>query len=133
MLKIIYGKKGTGKSRNLVDSANNEVKTAKGDIIYIDDSSRRMYDLKHEIRFVDTTEYGMDSQDKLYGFICGILASNYDISAVYMDSIKPVTDKKMNNAENFIKCLDTITRDIHFVMVITGDPDHCPEFIKNYI
>ena len=135
MLKIIYGKKGTGKSQQLVDAANSEVKTAKGDILYIDDSSRRMYELKHEIRFVDTTEYGMDSLDKLYGLICGMLASNYDVSAIYIDSIKGVTDKNLdiNSAESFINRLEEVTKDINFVMVITGIPENCPEFIKNHL
>ena len=132
MLKIIYGKKGSGKSQQLVDAANSEVKTAKGDILYIDDNARRMYDLRHEVRFVDTSEYGIDSQDKLYGLICGMLASNYDVSAIYVDSIKNVTDKNLdiNRAESIIESLDKVTNGKNFVMVITGIPENCPEFIK---
>lgn len=133
MLKIIYGKKGTGKSKLLVDTANSEVGTAKGDIIYIDDNSRPMYDLRHEIRFVDTSEYDIDSQDKLYGLICGMLASDYDISTIYMDSIKHIIDKNLQSMEKFFKQLEHITRDVNFVMIISGDPQSCPEFIKPFI
>ncbi len=133
MLKIIYGKKGSGKSKILVDMANTEVSNSKGDIIYIDDDSRPMYDLRHEIRFIDLSEYDIDSQDRLYGMICGMLASNYDISTIYMDGIKHIIEKDLANTERFFKCLAKAVEDINFVMIISGEPNNCPEFIKEYI
>lgn len=135
MIQVIYGKKGSGKTKRLVDMANAEVNTAKGDIVYIDDDSRCMYDLRHEVRFVNCCDYGIDNQDKLYGFISGMMAQDYDISSIYIDGIKNILEKGIKNLNGFFNELDKITgeNDISVYMVISGNEDQLPEFMKKYI
>ena len=135
MISVIYGKKGSGKSKKLVDMANHEVAESKGDIVFIDDDSRAIYDLKHEIRFVNCVDYTIDNADKLYGFISGMMAQDYDISSIYIDGIKNILEKGISNLNKFFKELDQITTEynINVYMVISGNEDQLPDFMKKYI
>jgi energy-coupling factor transporter ATP-binding protein EcfA2 len=135
MISVIYGKKGSGKSKKLVDMANAEVAEAKGDIVFIDDDSRAIYDLKHEIRFVNCIDYLINNADKLYGFISGMMAQDYDISSIYIDGIKNILEKGISTLKGFFADLDRITAEynISVIMVISGNDDQLPDFIKQYI
>jgi len=131
MIHVIYGKKGSGKSKRLLDMANAEVEKATGNIVYLDDNNRCMYDLKHEIRFINTSDYSIDNTDKLYGFVCGILSRDFDISTVYIDGLKKIVGKE-ENLEKLIKKLDKVFDGINAYIVISGSED-APEYLKKYV
>ena len=131
MIHVIYGKKGSGKSKRLLDMANAEVEKAAGNIVYLDDNNRCMYDLKHEIRFINTSDYSIDNTDKLYGFVCGILSRDFDISTVYIDGLKKIVGKE-ENLEKLIKKLDKVFDGINAYIVISGSED-VPEYLKKYV
>ena len=76
MVRVIYGKKGSGKTKKIIDLANEAVKASTGELVFIDDDNRYMYDLRHEVRFVNATEYNVTSPETFMGFLCGILAGN---------------------------------------------------------
>ena len=135
MVQLIYGAKGSGKTKRLLDMVNQELAETKGDVVFIDDDKRYMYDVKHEVRFVDVTEYGIDSEDKLYGFISGMLAQNFDIAAIYLDAFLHIIKKKPEEIENTVKDLEKIAKmnDCKLVLNVSGDPDKIPEFLKPYI
>jgi len=135
MIRIIFGHKGSGKTKRLLDYTNDAQKEARGNIVFIDDDKRYMYDVKHEVRFVDVTEYGIDSEDKLYGFISGMLAQNFDIAAIYLDAFLHIIKKKPEEIENTVKDLEKIAKmnDCKLVLNVSGDPDKIPEFLKPYI
>ena len=78
MIKVIYGAKGTGKTKMMIDAANAAVKEAKGHLIFITDSKRGMYDLDRAVRFIDVSEYDVAGEAALCGFIKGVIAGNYD-------------------------------------------------------
>lgn len=86
MIQLIYGSKGSGKTKRLIEMVNAEVNATDGSVVFMDDNKRYMYDVDRAVRFVDVTEYNVDSEEKLYGFLCGMLAQNFDISAIYMDA-----------------------------------------------
>ena len=131
MIHVIYGKKGSGKSKRLLDMANAEVEKTTGNIVYLDDNNRCMYDLKHEIRFINTSDYSIDNTDKLYGFVCGILSRDFDISTVYIDGLKKIVGKE-ENLEKLIKKLDKVFDGINAYIVISGSED-APEYLKKYV
>jgi len=135
MIRLIYGKKGSGKSKRLLDMANAEVTASEGDIVYIDDDTRYMYDLKHEIRFVNTRDYAIDCPEKLYGLVCGMIAQDYDIASIYIDGVKNIVKKNAGNLEKLLKELDSITKkfDVKTYVVISGEPDSMPEYLKSYV
>ena len=132
MIRLIYGKKGSGKSKKLLDLANAEVAKATGNLVYLDDDNRCMYDLQHEIRFINTSDYGIDNIDNLYGFVCGILSGDFDISAIFIDGLKKMMKNHDGDLEALLKKLDTLFADISAYIVIHGS-DEPPEFMKKYI
>ena len=87
MINLIPGKKGTGKTKILVDSIKEAVTTCKGNVVCIERGMKLTYDIPHKVRLVDAEEYGISSFDAFYGFVAGMLAGNYDIQEVYVDGI----------------------------------------------
>lgn len=132
MIHLIYGKKGTGKSKILLDMANAEVEKAHGNIVYIDDNKRCMYDLKRQIRFTNMNDYHIDTPDALYGFICGILSRDFDISAVYIDGLKKMVNYKSEELKTLLTRLDKVFDDINAYIVVSGDDD-MPQYLADYI
>ena len=109
MIQIIHGKKGTGKTKKILDMANEAVKNYKGDIIFVDDDNRYMFDLKHEIRFVNAGEYGCNSPEMFLGFICGMLSQNFDISVIFVDAFLKLVKCDVEKTEELFARLDTLT------------------------
>ncbi len=132
MIHIIYGKKGSGKSKRLLDMANAEVESASGNIVYLDDNNRCMYDLKHEVRFINLADYSINNFDKLYGFVCGILSRDFDISSVYIDGLKKMTRKEEDDVEKLLKKFDKVFGDINAYLVISGS-EEVPEYLEKLV
>ena len=132
MIKLIYGKKGSGKSKRLLDMANTEAEEAKGNIVYIDDNNRCMYDLNHEIRLINITEYEINCVESLYGFICGIISGNFDIHSLYIDGIKKILYKEDADIEQLLSKLDVVLKDKQAFMIYSSE-DEMPEYLKKYI
>ncbi len=132
MIHLIYGKKGTGKSKKLLDMANAEIERTHGNIVYIDDNKRCMYDLKHQIRFINLNDYNISSPDILYGFICGILSRDFDISSIYIDGLKRMVNYKSEELKTLLTRLEKVFDDINAHIVISGDDD-MPEYMAKYI
>lgn len=135
MIELIYATKGSGKTKRLIDLANTELASTKGDVVFIDDDKRYMYDVKHQIRFVDVMDYEIDSCDALYGLLCGMVAQNFDIEAIYIDAFLKIIHKKPEELEEYIAKIERLTEKNHFkaVIIISADPDQAPEFLKKYI
>lgn len=132
MIKLIYGKKGSGKSKQLLSMANAEADTANGNIVYIDDNNRCMYDLKHQIRFVNITEYEIGSVDGLYGFICGVIAGDFDIHSFYIDGLKKILYSEDADIEKLLSKLEKVLKDKQ-AFIIYSCEDDVPENLKKYI
>ena len=136
MLKFIIGKKGSGKTNKLIESVNTAVKTDKGHLVFINNGKRHIFDLDSRIRLVDTDEYKITSYQAVYGMICGVLAQDYDVSAIFVDSItKIIKDEDIKSAEIAIADLAELCEKNNVDVVITAsvDEDEAPDFIKKYV
>ncbi len=135
MIQLIYAKKGSGKTKRLIDLANAELNTTKGDVVFIDDDKRYMYDVKHQVRFVDAKDYGIDSMDSLYGLLCGMVAQNFDIEAIYIDAFLKIIGRDVEDIEEYFKKIEALTAKNQFkaVIIISADPDKAPDYLKKYI
>ncbi len=135
MVKLIYSPKGTGKTKKLIDMANEELNTAKGDIVFIDDNKRYMYDVKHQIRFVDAEDYKITTGEAMYGLICGMVAQDFDIESIYIDAFLKITGLQVEDTEDLIKKIDDLSKKSSFnaIIIISGDPKTAPEFLKAYM
>lgn len=134
MIKILYGPKGSGKTKALVSSANNRAKESKGVVVFIDDSTKLMYDLKHEIRFVNMSEFPRLSNDGFFGFLCGILSQNYDIEGIFIDRLNFITNENVQEFGAFFEKLGKIAEvhDTEFFITFNGPADEMPDFLKKY-
>lgn len=105
MLELIIGAKGNGKTRKMVEKANNESKRTSGSIIYIDKSNKHMYELSNVIRLINLHEYDILSMDAFMGFIQGLISSNHNLTHIFLDNFMMMCNigpEKLNDALNEI-------------------------------
>ena len=86
MVQLIVGKKGKGKTKHLLDKVNQEVKEVSGSIVYLDKSTKHMYELNNKVRLIDVSDYLIDNSDAFLGFLCGIVSQDHDLEQMYLDS-----------------------------------------------
>ena len=135
MIKVVYGAKGTGKTKQMIDAANAAVAQAKGHLIYITDSKRYMYDLEREVRFIDTSEYDIAGEAALCGFIKGVIAGNNDNEYVYIDGVVRIAGKPVQEMAAFFYMLDKVSKANNLVITVsvTADKEELPDFVTKYL
>ena len=134
MVELLIGKKGTGKTKALIENVNNASAVAKGNVVFIsDDSSRSMYDIKSKVRMVDTKEFTISSYSEFLGFICGVISRDFDITNIFIDGIfKIVGSDNLEGFEEFLNKLEAISAkfSIAFNISVSVDADTAPDYIK---
>lgn len=135
MIKVLYGKKGMGKTKVLIDTANQMATESNGDVVFIDGDSSLMYDLKHEIRFINATEFPVSNDLSFLGFICGIISEDYDIDSIFIDGLSYLVKQSIQSMEGFFKTLETVAEkyNIQFTISMNGDEGAIPEYLKKYL
>ena len=135
MIQILAGEKGEGKTKRLLEMANEAGKNSKGHVVFIDDDNRHMYDLHYNIRFVKTN-FAMNDQKILFGFICGILSQDNDIEQIYIDGLHNIVENITNeDVAEFTAELGKLSAEngVDFVFIISSKVDTLPEGIKRYV
>ena len=134
MIQVIHGKKGSGKTKKILDMANQAIAEHKGDVVFVDNDNRYMFDLRHEIRFVNGGEYNCDSPEMFFGFLCGMLAQNFDISVVFVDAFLKLVKKDISECEGFFTRLEelSVRHNVQFVISVNVDDAVAPEYLKKY-
>lgn len=135
MVKLIVGKKGTGKTKTLIDMVNSAVETSSGAVICIEKGDKLRYDVKYQARLVDTSEYGISGADSLYAFVCGIYASNHDITHIFIDSAAKMCDNTAEGLASFLRRAASLAERVNIDLVLTSSvtEDELPEDIKAYL
>ena len=134
MIQVIHGKKGSGKTKKILDMANAAVDQYKGNVIFVDDDNRYMFDLKHQVRFVNASEYGVNSPEMFFGFLCGMLSQNFDISVVLIDAFLKLVKCPIEDTEAFFARLEKVAGEHRVEIIISCSVDDAvaPEFLKKY-
>lgn len=135
MVQLIYAAKGSGKTKKLLGMVAEEAKNAAGAVVFMDDDTRYLREVPTSVRFVDISEYGIDSADALFGFICGMYSQNYDIGAVYIDSFLKIIGKQPAEAEDFFQKFTAFCdkNNIHAVLSVSAEAETAPEFLKAWM
>lgn len=135
IMQLIVGLKGTGKTKTLIDAVNAASKETNGVVICIECGRKLTFDIKYHARLVDTQEYGVDDADKLYGFVCGMLAGNYDITELFIDSALKICNDDVNAFEEFVCKVEKITsaHKIECVIVASVAPEALSEKTSCFI
>ena len=134
MVTLIAGKKGSGKSKEIVKRANEALESHKGDVIFIDDDSRAMYDLHHDIRFVDLSKFQVKTTCEFLGFICGLISHNYDIQTIYIDGIMNTVKMTQEELIEWFSRVEQVSQNhkINFVVTLNYESE-LPEGLSQYL
>ena len=134
MVTLIAGKKGSGKTKDIVNKANNELLASKGNMIFIDDDNRAMYDLHHDIRFINLSEFPITSACEFLGFICGLISNNYDIEKIYIDGIMNTVKMSADELVEWFTKVDDISTAFNIDFLITLNYEtEIPERLQKFL
>ena len=135
MVQIIAGRKGKGKTKYLLDMANAAVKEAKGSIVYLDKSSKHMYELNNKIRLINVAEFSVSTAEGFIGFICGIISQDHDLESMYLDSFLKLAGLEGEDITATLAELDQISAKYHvnFVLSVSMDGEELPESAKDMV
>lgn len=135
MIKIIIGDKGSGKSKTLIQDANEAVKKTKGHLVFVDVDNSHMFQIDYNIRFMGLKDYSITNEEAFYGFICGVIASNYDVEGIYIDGLTRITNKKPEELEDFFNKISTLELkyNVNFIFTIHGKKEELPKYLEKYI
>lgn len=133
MINLIPGKKGTGKTKILVDSIKKTAENATGNVVCIERGMQLTYDLPHNVRLADAEEYGINSFDSFYGFVAGLMAGNYDIQEVFVDGILKIGGRDYDAFGNMLEKVAVLTKDVNVTFTVSADVDELPAKVKAFI
>ena len=120
MLKLIIGVKGTGKTKSLINLVNTASAESKGDVVCIEKGVKLRYDVKSSVRLIDTEEYFVADTDALYGFVAGILASNHDITDLFIDSALKICNNDAVAFDGFVDLIAKLSDKLGVNVVMTS-------------
>ena len=135
MLKLIIGKKGSGKTKTLISMVDEALAMTKGDVVCIEKGDKLKFDIKYQCRLIDTDEYGISDGQSLYGFIAGILASNHDVTDLFIDSALKICGNNADSFEIFLKELEVLLKNNPINCTITSSVavEDATETVKKYL
>ena len=135
MIQLIVGNKGKGKTKQLLDKVNADVLTSNGNIVYIDKSTKHMFELNNKVRLIDISEFPVENYDQFIGFLLGIVSQDHDLEQVYFDGFLELAKVSENEVEKVLSKFEKIADkyNINLVMSISIDEKDFPESMKSYI
>ena len=136
MIKIHMGLKCSGKTKSIIQAVNDAVNVEHGNVVCIEDGNRLMHDISRKARMIDTEEFNLRNFDMFEGLVCGVLAQDYDVTHIFIDSIlKNVKNASMEDLDKFITDLEKFEKkfNVSFTIMVSADPSEAGENVKKYI
>ncbi len=135
MLKLIIGKKGSGKTKALISMVDEALAMTKGDVVCIEKGDKLKFDIKYQCRLIDTDAYLVNSARSLYGFVAGILASNHDVTDLFIDSALKICGNDVEGFDLFVKEMENLLKDHPVNVTITSSLalEDATDTVKKYL
>lgn len=135
MVQLIVGKKGKGKTKQLLDKVNSEVKDISGSIVYLDKSTKHMYELNNKVRLIDVSRYMIENESEFLGFVSGIISQDHDLEQMYFDSFLKIAALEDKDISAVVEKLDRMSDffQVDFVLSVSKDESELPESVKDKI
>ncbi len=132
MVQLIVGVKGKGKTKILLDKVNSQIQSVEGNIVYLDKSTKHMYELNNKIRLIDVSDFALTNADAFVGFILGIISQDHDLQQMYLDSFLKIANLEGKDITETIQKLEAISEKykVDFTLNISADEADIPEAIK---
>ena len=135
MVQLIVGKKGKGKTKYLLDKVNSEVKTVAGNIVYLDKSTKHMFELNNKVRLIDVSDYAFENSAEFIGFVCGIISQDHDLEQMYFDSFLKISKLEDVSITDVVARLEALGEkfDVNFILSVSCDEDELDESLKSKV
>lgn len=135
MIQLYCGRKGSGKTKALINLANEKVQSCEGTMVYIDDDKKMFLELDRKLRFISTDEYYLEEFSEFYGLLCGIVSQDYDIEAIFVDGLLNIVGKNITEAEELIDKLEKLfgKSKVELYINVSIKGEEVPEFLKKYL
>ena len=135
MVQLIVGSKGDGKTKHLLDRVNSQIKTASGNIVYLDKNTKHMHELDNKVRLINVADYPLKNCDEFIGFICGIISQDYDLEQMYLDSFLKIAHLEGEDLTDALTQLNAISEQfkVNFCLSISVEENQLPEFAKEQV
>lgn len=135
MVKLIIGIKGTGKTKTLISMVESALASTNGNVVVLEKGEQLRFDINYQARLVNTDEYYINDAQSLYGFIAGILASNHDVTDLFIDSTMKICNRDVAALEKMVEELDllTVKKDVKIVMTVSMPEEDASDLLKKYL
>lgn len=135
MVQLIVGSKGDGKTKHLLGRVNSQIKTASGNIVYLDKNTKHMHELDNKVRLINVADYPLKNCDEFIGFICGIISQDYDLEQMYLDSFLKIAHLEGMDLTDALTQLNAISEQfkVNFCLSISVEENELPEFAKEQV
>ncbi len=130
MVTLILGKKGSGKTKKLMELCNAAVAQSKGNVVFIEKDNTLTYDVNHQVRLVSAADFAIEGFEAFYGFIAGMCAGNYDITDIFVDSTLKIGGTDMAQLETFVEKMSHL--DVKTVLSVSADKSEIPARIAEF-
>ncbi|MBO5221809.1 MAG: hypothetical protein J6C26_05805 [Clostridia bacterium] len=133
MIKLIVGLKGTGKTKTLIADANAAIAADHGCVVCVEKGRKLIYDISHKIRLISSEEYDINTYDRFFGFLCGLMSANYDITNIFVDSITKICGDDLAQLEAFLTEVEKVIRNIDITITLSHDVNDLSDGLKKYL
>ncbi len=131
---MLVGLKGSGKTKTLIDEVKKASEASSGSVVCVEYGRNLSYNIGYDVRLVDAKEYAVKDATTLYGFVCGLLASNHDVTDLFIDSALKICGDDVSAYAEFLEKLDAILgEDVNCMITASVEEDQLPESAKKYI
>ena len=135
MIKLIVGKKGSGKTKLLVDMVTKAANSSSGNVVCIEKEPKLTFDIPSSVRLMETCKDSIEGYDEFYGYVAGVLSGNFDITDLFIDSTLKIGGKDLNKLAAFLEKLSSSigSREVTVVLTISADKEELPASLAPYI
>ena len=135
MVQLIVGRKGKGKTKHLLDRVNEQIKEVNGNIVYLDKSTKHMYELNNKVRLIDVSDFMPEDHEAFLGFVCGIISQDHDLQQMYFDSFLKIAHLEDQDISDSVEKLEKISQKfgVDFVLSVSQDESDLAEALKEKI
>ena len=133
MVHVTFGEKGAGNSKNIIELANGSLEETTGSVVFIDAEGQYLFELKHAIRFVDASQYRIDTPQMFYGFLVGIASQDFDLQRIYVDGIGKIVNASLEDMQEMFENINELSEKSKIeVYIAVSGTGNMPEYLKKY-
>ncbi len=135
MVQLIVGRKGKGKTKQLLDKVNGEIKGISGNIVYLDKSTKHMFELNNKVRLIDVSQFIIENSNEFLGFVSGIISQDHDLQQMYFDSFLKIACLEGEDITPAVNKLEqfSMKHDVDFILSVSVDESELSADLKDKI